>query len=136
MNSFKRINNTLMARSGFSFSRNRRVSRFKITTRIDAKEPKKLTDPITLVQALRRPRLLIRAAMHGRANYNRNRALKRLALGLSVPSPHRAIRSLLSVEADLETARCTGDASYRVSRHVEVLIALLSEAHLLADSLN
>ncbi len=93
-----------------------------------------MTDSVTLVQSLRRPKLLVRAALLGRANYNRNRVLKRLIRGLTTPSPQRAIMSLLPVEANLEAARCTGDASYRASRHVEVLIALLAEAHFLARS--
>ena len=37
-----------------------------------------MTDLISLVHALRRPSLLIRAARFGLADYNRNRALKRL----------------------------------------------------------
>ena len=93
-----------------------------------------MTDLITLVQTLRRPSLLIRAAALGRKDYNRNRVLKRLVRSLTIPSPHRAIASLLTVEASLEAARCTGDASYSASRHVEVLIALLAEVHFLAKT--
>lgn len=92
-----------------------------------------MTDPISFVNALRRPRLLIRAAMHGLEDYNRERVLKRLTRSPSVPSPKRAVTSLLSVEETLETARRSGDASYNVSRHVEVLIALLAEARQLAQ---
>ncbi len=91
-----------------------------------------MTDLISLVNALRRPRLLLRAAAHGLADYNRERMLKRLTRKPSVPGPKTAVLSLLSVEETLETARVSGDASYNVSRHVEVLIALLAEARLLA----
>jgi len=91
-----------------------------------------MTDLITFVNALRRPRLLIRAAKHGMNDYNRDRVLKRLTRSPSAPSPRGAVSSLLTVEETLETARRSGDASYSVSRHVEVLIALLAEARLLA----
>jgi hypothetical protein len=91
-----------------------------------------MTDLIQLVHALRRPSLLLRAARHGLQDYNRDRALKRLTRSQPVPSPKRAVSSLLSVEATLEEARQSGDASYNVSRHVDVMIALIAETRLLA----
>ena len=91
-----------------------------------------MADLISLVETLRRPRLLLQAARHGLAEYNRDRVLKRLTRGAALPSPKGAVSSLLSVEASLENARRTGDASYNVSRHVEVLIALLAETSLLS----
>ncbi|MCG6904204.1 MAG: DUF6477 family protein [Rhodobacter sp.] len=92
-----------------------------------------MSDLITFVQGLRRPSLLLGAARHGLADYNRDRVLKRLTRSASVPSPKGAVSSLLGVEATLESARRSGDASYNVSRHVEVMIALLAEARLLAQ---
>ncbi len=49
-----------------------------------------------------------------------------------MPSPRGAVSSLLKVEAELEDARCRGEASYSVSRHIEVLIALICEARLMS----
>ena len=92
-----------------------------------------MTDLISFVHALRRPSLLIRAARLGISDYNRDRVLKRLTRSTSVPGPKGAITSLLTVEATLESARQAGDAAYSVSRHVEVMIALLAEARLLAQ---
>lgn len=92
-----------------------------------------MTDLVDLVNTLRRPQLLIRAAAHGLSEYNRGRALKRLTKGQGLPSPRGAVASLLPVEAALEDARRTGDASYSVARHVEVMIALLAEARLLTQ---
>ena len=89
-----------------------------------------MTDLLTLVRDLRRPRLLIRAARFGLAEYNREAALKRLMKLPAVPSPRRALSALLTTEAELEDARQSGDARYSVARHVEVLIALLGEARL------
>ena len=93
-----------------------------------------MTDLIALVNALRRPRMLIRAARFGLCDYNRDRALKRLTRTSELPNPRAAVSSLLSVEADLESARRSGDASYSVLRHVEVMIALMAEARLMARS--
>lgn len=91
-----------------------------------------MSDLINFVHALRRPRLLIRAASHGLKDYNRERVLRRLTPSPALPSSRKAVSSLLTVEETLETARVNGDASYNVSRHVEVMIALLAEARLLA----
>ncbi len=90
-----------------------------------------MTDLISLVHALRRPRLLIRAARFGLGDYNRTSCLKRLMRTVPLPSPTGAVNSLLAVEAELEEARCKGEASYSVARHIDVLIALISEARLL-----
>jgi hypothetical protein len=92
-----------------------------------------MSDLSSFVNSLRRPRLLIRAAAFGLNDYNRERVLKRLTKASSLPSPNSAVRSLLPIEEGLETARAAGDASYNVSRHVEVLIALLAEARLMAQ---
>jgi hypothetical protein len=84
------------------------------------------------LEALRRPRLLIRAARHGLAEYDRNRDLRRLLAAPAPPPPERAVAQLLASEARLEAARRAQDAGYSVARHVEVLIALIAEARLAA----
>lgn len=91
-----------------------------------------MKDLVELVNTLSRPRLLIRAARFGLCEYNRERTLKRLTRSQAMPTPQSAVNALLTFESDLETARQAGDASYSVSRHVEILIALISEARLLA----
>ncbi|MEI6096947.1 MAG: DUF6477 family protein [Alphaproteobacteria bacterium] len=88
-----------------------------------------MTDFRALLAELRRPQLLIRAARHGLADYRRDRDLRRLLD--SQPSPDRAVRRLLSEEEDLEAIRLSGAANYSVTRHIEVLIALMSEVRLL-----
>ncbi len=92
-----------------------------------------MSDPISFVHALRRPRLLIRAAMHGIDDYRRERMLKRLTKAPALPGPRAAVTSLLSVEEALQSARRRGDATYNPARHVEVMIALLAEARALAQ---
>ncbi|MFV2038297.1 MAG: DUF6477 family protein [Paracoccaceae bacterium] len=90
-----------------------------------------MTDFVTRLSALRRPRLLIRAARFGLTDYNRARDLKRLMRTTTVPSPAHAVGSLMNEEARLEETRQAGDANYRVAHHIEVLIALMAEAQLL-----
>jgi Family of unknown function (DUF6477) len=88
-----------------------------------------MPDPRTLLATLRRPRLLMRAARFGLAEYRRERDLRRFVSGTA--SPEATVSSLISVEARLEETRVAGEAGYSVARHIEVLIALLAEAQLL-----
>lgn len=90
-----------------------------------------MTDPVTLLNALRRPSLLIQAARFGMSDYRRDRDLRRLTQTTALPSPAHAMGLLMTEEDLLEQTRRTGDATYNVSRHVEVLIALMAEARLL-----
>jgi Family of unknown function (DUF6477) len=88
-----------------------------------------MTDCRTMLETLRRPRLLMRAARFGLAEYRRERDLRRYVVG--VVSPEDTVTSLMTVEARLEATRIAGDAAYSVARHIEVLIALLAEAQFL-----
>ncbi len=89
-------------------------------------------DPVTDLSSVRRPRLLIRAARFGLADYVRERDLKRLLKTASPPAPATALRRLMAAEAEMEETRRAGDAGYSAARHVELLIALMAEAGLLA----
>jgi Family of unknown function (DUF6477) len=90
--------------------------------------PHPLSDLRTLIDNLKRPRLLIRAARFGLSDYRRDRDLRRL-IEASVP-PETALKRLLSVEDTMEQTRRAGDASYSIARHIEVLIALMAEARI------
>lgn len=81
--------------------------------------------------ALRRPRLLIRAARFGQAEYSRTRDLRRVLQIPAAPSPEAALHALIRTEQELETARRQGTAAYSLLRHIDVLIALMAEARLL-----
>ncbi|MFN3642165.1 MAG: DUF6477 family protein [Gemmobacter sp.] len=80
----------------------------------------------TPLAALRRPRLLIRAARIGLGLYRREPALRRL-FG-PVPPPADVVGSLLALEARHEAARRDGTGAYSVAAHLEALIALMAEA--------
>ncbi len=87
--------------------------------------------PLTVLSRLRRPKLLIRAARFGLADYDRERHLRRLMRAPVAPAPLAAVPRLLEEEARLEDIRKAGGAAYSPARHVEVLIALMAEARLL-----
>lgn len=80
--------------------------------------------------ALTRPRILVRAARLGTAEFNRERCLRRVMQGAAVPAPGQAFDQLLEHEAAMNEARREGSAAYSAARHVEVLAALICEARL------
>jgi len=93
-----------------------------------------MTDFRTLLADLRRPRLLIRAARCGLDDYRRERDLRRLITGTAPPEQtpsEQTMSRLLCEEERIETIRRSGDASYSVARHIELLIALMAEVRLL-----
>ena len=90
-----------------------------------------MTDLASVLNALRRPKILIRAARAGVVDYRRERDLKRLLRQRAAPSA-QALTTLLDEENRLETTRTAGDATYSIQRHVAVLTAILAEARLMA----
>lgn len=88
----------------------------------------------TFLSQLRRPRLLVRAARHGLQDYRRDRDLTRLIHTNACPRPEAALEALLETEGMLEETRRAGDATYSIARHIEVLIAMMAEARLLAQA--
>lgn len=91
-----------------------------------------MTETFHPLAQLRRPRLLIRAARFGLADYDRPRDLKRLMRLPQAPGPREALARLLEAEACMEDTRKAGGAGYSPARHVELLIALIAEARLVA----
>lgn len=95
-----------------------------------------MTDFCNLLANLRRPRLLIRAARFGIADYRRERDLQRLIDTRGHATPETALPRLFCEEKRLEETRRAGDLGYSLSRHIEVLIALMAEARLLPRDAN
>ena len=89
-----------------------------------------MNDFANMLDALRRPKILIRAARAGVVDYRRERDLKRLLKSARTSAPHQAIGSLLSEEDRLETSRTAGDGTYDLQRHIAVLTAIIAEARL------
>lgn len=90
-----------------------------------------MQDLLTMLNALHRPRLMMRAARLGADDYRRAGHLPRLLGYGQLPRPGKAILKLMDMEADLEEQRTQADASYSLVRHLDVLIALVAEARLL-----
>lgn len=90
-----------------------------------------MLDLHTRLATLKRPPLLARAARFGVDDYRRAVHLRRILQCEALPRHGNAIMQLLDIEAELDALRKDGAASYRPGRHVEVLIAILGEAHLL-----
>ncbi len=90
-----------------------------------------MSDRLIALTSLRRPGLLIRAARHGMTEYRRDKTLARLLTNGAALSPDDAVRQLLEIEAVINDARKTSAATYSVTAHVEVLIAIMSEARML-----
>lgn len=90
-----------------------------------------MQDIHSLLATLHRPRLLMRAARIGAAEYRRDGHLPRL-LGYGVLPRHgEALMRLVDIEAELERQRSTADTSYSLVAHVDVLIAIVGEARAL-----
>lgn len=93
-----------------------------------------MQDPLSRLEALKRPRLLIRAARLGSEDYRRTAHLQRvLGYGL-LPRHTEALTRLLDIEADHEARRKENPASYSLAGHVDVLIAMAAEARILRAS--
>ncbi len=93
-----------------------------------------MTDLLTMLAGLKRPRTLIRAARIGVLDYRRAPTLKRL-LGFGHPTKTAAVvMALVQLEAEMNELRETHSTAYSATRHVEVMIALMSEAHVLQDA--
>lgn len=90
-----------------------------------------MQDPLSMVMALRRPGLLIRAARHGVADYRREAHLPRILSYGRLPRPAQALIQLMEKEAELNDARVEGRATYSLPRHIDVLIALMGESQVL-----
>ncbi|MDQ2088780.1 DUF6477 family protein [Marimonas arenosa] len=89
-----------------------------------------MTDLITMLDRLRRPRLLIQAARAGCDDYRRDTHLRRLLGPGRVPKSGEALIRLIEIEDMLNGQRRSGDAGYSLVTHVDVLIAMMGEARL------
>lgn len=90
-----------------------------------------MKDILGMLGDLRRPRLLIRAARIGAEDYRRDPCLHRILGYGPLPRPGAALMQLMTMESEVDERRRTGDAGYSVSRHVELLVAMMGEARVL-----
>jgi len=90
-----------------------------------------MQDVQSLLNTMHRPRLLIRAARAGAMEYNRNRHLQRLLGYGALPRTAPALMRLIELERGQNEKREEDDAGYSLTRHLDVLIAIVGEAALL-----
>ncbi|MEP2530543.1 DUF6477 family protein [Shimia sp.] len=93
-----------------------------------------MKDILSILNNLRRPRLLIRAARAGVAEYRRDLHLKRYFGYGALPRSGQALLRLMEMESDLNQQRRTSDAAYSLVKHVDILIAMMGEARLVRAS--
>ena len=93
-----------------------------------------MTDIIKSLNALRRPRLLIRAARIGAAQYHRNAHLPRHLGHGRLPRSDQALVELMALESALNEQRCSENAGYSVARHVDIMIAMMGEARIFKNA--
>jgi len=86
---------------------------------------------LTMLDSLRRPRLLIQAARIGAAEYRRAIHLRRHLGPGRLPRSGEALMQLLEIEAHMDARRKTGEATYSATDHVDILIVMMGEARLL-----
>ncbi len=91
-----------------------------------------MSEIMRIYKTLRRSKILIQAARIAGASYRRDTDLKRLLRLTRLPSPAGGMAHLLTLEEELETIRKCGNSTYSITRHVEVLAALIVEASHLA----
>ena len=77
---------------------------------------------------LKRPSLLVQTAQAAARNYRHARDLPGAVPGLLSRASGQIVPYLLQAEADCEDERKRRVATYRPSRHVQVLAALLAES--------
>ena len=93
-----------------------------------------MQDLFGMLNTLSRPRLLIRAARIGARDYSRGRHLRRLLRCEALPRPGSALIQLLELERLQDDLRRAGDAGYSLTRHLDILIAMIGEARLLTPA--
>jgi hypothetical protein len=84
----------------------------------------------TLLNTLKRPKILISAARLGMADYDRDADLRFIIKTGQTPDHNEAIETLIAKESELESSRKDGQSHYSVQEHIRVLTALLAEVRL------
>lgn len=87
-----------------------------------------MTDILSPLRNMHRPRLLLDASQFAKREYRRESCLRRLFGTQPIPGSCEAFLRLLSLEQNCDDERRDGSASYSPARHVEILAALLAEA--------
>lgn len=90
-----------------------------------------MQDILSMLNALHRPRLLIRAARIGAEDYRRSAHLPRLLGYGQLPRHGNALMRLMEIETEINMLRLSDDSSYSLLRHIDVLIAIVGESRIM-----
>ncbi len=93
-----------------------------------------MQDVLGVMDRLKRPKLLIRAARLGAEEYKRDTHLPRILGYGHMPRAAEALMRLMQLEIEMNDKRKTSDASYSLTRHLDMLIAMVGEARILRAS--
>lgn len=93
-----------------------------------------MKDIISMLHTIKRPRLLMRAARIGSQDYRRSVHLPRLLGYGQLPRHGPALMKLVEIEDDLNTQRKDRDSAYSLLRHIDIMIAIVGEAHILRNT--
>lgn len=83
---------------------------------------------------LKRPKLLVRAARIAAQSYRREHHLRPILGSSHLPRHAVALLRLSEIEAEMNAWREMRKADYSVTRHVNVLMALMAESRLVRDA--
>ncbi len=87
-----------------------------------------MQDALTILHKLRRPKMLMRAAQIGVAEYKRVAHLLRLLGYGRMPKQSEAILKLIEIEKNLKELRKARESADNLLRHIDVMIAIVGEA--------
>ena len=93
-----------------------------------------MQDALTILQKLRRPKLLMRAARIGACEYKRVAHLPRLLGYGRMAKNSQAILRLIEIEENLNALRKAGESAYNLLRHIDVMLAIVGEGRDLCAS--
>ena len=87
-----------------------------------------MKDVIGQLSSLKRPVLLMKAARIAAKHYRRERHLRSLLDTSHLPRHPVALLRLSEIESEMNLRREFSNANYSVTRHIEVLTAMVAEA--------
>ena len=101
--------------------------------------PESIISVLQMLAGINRPRLLLRTARFGTLEYNRETDLRRILRVPATPPPGAStVSRLIELEHLHESIRTRPKHEvgnpWRAARHVDVLIALICEARLIAEA--
>lgn len=90
-----------------------------------------MTDLLGQMASIQRPSLLVQAARIAAQRYRREKHLRPLLGSSHLPRHTVALLRLSEIESEMNARREIRNATYSVTRHIDVLTAMVAEARLI-----